>query len=150
MNLNKFLPRSKKQEQIKQAHSKFIQDVIDYLKLAGYSIHDSQIVAQITEIASRGEKFNPLLQAAQKAVQVLMEAKLHPIDALLAAQLMALIMKNDNPQRIIDGAEQVSELYVKTGFQQNLFSTDMAIMGQRLTEALGSMKLDEVNVDSKI
>lgn len=148
--LDKFFPRTKKQAKARELHSKFIQDVIDYLKLAGYSIHDSQVVAQIAEIASRGEKFLPLLTAAQEAVATLQKANLHPIDGLLAAQLMALIMKNENPQRIVDGAKEVSELYVKTGFPQNLFSTDMALMGQKLTTALGKMALDDVRVDSNI
>ncbi len=134
----------------KENHSKFINQVIDYLKTSGFSLHDAQIVAQIAEIASRGSTFEPLLTAAQEATTKLLETKLHPIDALLASQLMALIMKNENPQRIVDGAKELSTLYTATGFQQNLFSTDMAILAQRVQEAMDKMSMQDVQIENKI
>lgn len=148
MALKDFLP--KKLKKARQQHSAFIDETIKFLQETGFSIQEGQMVAQIADVAARGQSFVPLLTAAQEAVQLILEKKLHPVDALLAAQLMALLMKSPEPQKIVDGAKKVAEMYHATGFQQNLFTTDMSLMGQKLTEALGKMGMNEIKVDSEI
>lgn len=148
--LGHLLPKNKRLEQAKKDHSKFIDSVIQFLQESNYSIEEAQHVAMMSDYAARGEKFLPLIQAAQEAVALLSEKDLSPLDKLIAAQIMALLMKNANPQRIVDGATKVSEMYVATGFQQNLFTTDMAIMAQKLQEALNKMGMDTIKVDTEI